>query len=381
MAHRSKRQHGICGDRRTTGDTWKGWMSKHALTTDTAFPKRRELRKFAPVEEAPLPPVDAPPPLPVHPAATAEADAGTFTAADVAAMPETATMPEAATDPDVGTDHEVSTEPENLPEPEQAPEPTLRELFPPMLDLPPLAGSHTPTPNASAAAAAPTPPPSRTRKRFLAATVGLAASGALAFTMTLPGIELGSTDAASAATLPQQALATGGTGDLAQAFDALNSVQVEAGDSGGSFINYMDSPVQYPFATPVALTDPFGERLYPVAGMHDAQDFAAAEGTPIQAIADGRVIEAGYANDGCGWGLKLQHTIDGNDVTSRYCHMQMNSHAYEVGEEVKVGDPAGRVGTTGMAFGAHLHFALTVNGEAIDPMPFLLKYNRLLREK
>src|SRR5699024_2326526 len=87
--------------------------------------------------------------------------------------------------------------------------------------------------------------------------------------------------------------------------------------------------VNYPFASPVLLTDPFGYRTAPVEQFHDAQDFAAAAGTPIQAIADGVVVEAGFASDGCGFGLKLEHKIEGQTTTSRYCHMTDGSHSYK----------------------------------------------------
>ncbi|GAB2551815.1 M23 family metallopeptidase [Leucobacter ruminantium] len=139
--------------------------------------------------------------------------------------------------------------------------------------------------------------------------------------------------------------------------------------------------VNYPFASPVMLTDGFGYRTAPVEQFHDAQDFAAAAGTPIQVIADGTVLEAGQADDGCGFGLKVEHRIDGKTVTSRYCHMQDGSHTYSVGDTVKMGDPAGKVGNTGMSFGPHLHLALRVNDEPVDPMPFFAKYTRMDRPK
>lgn len=132
-----------------------------------------------------------------------------------------------------------------------------------------------------------------------------------------------------------------------------------------------NSEVRYPFDQQVQLTDPFGYRTAPVEQFHDAQDFAAAGGTPIRAIASGQVVEAGFSNDGCGFGLKLQHRVDNQTLTSRYCHMESNSHSYQVGDTVTIGDQAGRVGNTGMSFGPHLHLALRLNGEPIDPMPYL----------
>lgn len=131
------------------------------------------------------------------------------------------------------------------------------------------------------------------------------------------------------------------------------------------------SDVRYPFDAEVPLTDPFGYRTAPVEQFHDGQDFAAPGGTSIRAIASGVVTEAGFASDGCGFGVKLQHNVDGQTLTSRYCHMEENSHNYAVGDKVSIGDEAGRVGNTGMSFGAHLHLALRLNGEPIDPVPFL----------
>ncbi|MFV0433091.1 MAG: M23 family metallopeptidase [Leucobacter sp.] len=138
--------------------------------------------------------------------------------------------------------------------------------------------------------------------------------------------------------------------------------------------------VNYPFSVPVTLTDGFGYRTAPVAQFHDAQDFAAGAGTPILAIADGEVLEAGFADDGCGFGLKLEHEIDDKTVTSRYCHMEMESHSLAVGDEVKMGDQVGTVGNTGMSFGPHLHLAIRVDDEPVDPMPFLAEYSKVKRK-
>ena len=163
--------------------------------------------------------------------------------------------------------------------------------------------------------------------------------------------------------------------------DSLSSISaVETDDSlPTAFTFRAEALVNYPFSETVLLTDPFGYRTAPVEQFHDAQDFAAAAGTPIQAIADGTVLEAGFATDGCGFGLKLEHEIDGKDVTSRYCHMQMGSHTLAVGDDVQMGDDVGRVGNTGMSFGPHLHLALVVDEVPTDPMPFLAKYSRVDR--
>lgn len=132
-----------------------------------------------------------------------------------------------------------------------------------------------------------------------------------------------------------------------------------------------NSAVRYPFDRTMPLTDGFGPRTVPVSGFHDAQDFAAPEGSQVRVIASGIVLEAGWAADGCGFSLKVQHKVDDETLTSRYCHMQPGSHSYEKGDTVTIGDVAGRVGNTGMSFGAHLHLALRLEGEPIDPLPYI----------
>ncbi|RGE19098.1 M23 family peptidase [Leucobacter sp. wl10] len=188
--------------------------------------------------------------------------------------------------------------------------------------------------------------------------------------------------AAAAAELPAQQFLVGARAALeAVAEDAIGAVEVQAAPVAPQQVSLeqglvdpaqlSDTKLRYPFDQTMPLTDGFGYRTAPVAQFHDAQDIAAANGTPIRIIGDGVVVEAGWANDGCGFSLKVQHLVDGQNVTSRYCHMEDGSHTYQVGDRVSSGDEAGRVGNTGMSFGSHLHLALRLNGEPIDPLPFI----------
>lgn len=335
-------------------------MPRHAAAAERPFPSRRELRSRR--REA-------------SPAAHSEITTGTESPALSAATVPTAVVVDPATRQQPAQ-RQIAL-PEDRPEQPSVHQPPSRETLG-VVYFPPLLPPDDDEPVAPAATGAHSLH-SGSKPRRGATVAAICGVAALTLTMALPGVDRGENEHAAAASLQAQLLNTGGTGDAAASFDALNSVSAEVGDGDMSFENFTDASVQFPFAASVPLTDPFGERSWPVAGFHDAQDFAAPDGTPIQSIADGRVIEAGVANDGCGFGLKVEHQIDGLEVTARYCHMQMNSHDYRVGDTVRVGDPVGRVGNTGLSFGSHLHFALTVDGERTDPMPFLLKYNRLTR--
>lgn len=233
--------------------------------------------------------------------------------------------------------------------------------------------------------AAPAAKPSARRRPTFARrfTQASAVAGVAAFVLAfaLPVLDSSATEAAAPAASQQRLFSEFSGDDLPESLAAIDAVEAVVADDSSpqQFAFRPQSLVNYPFAAPVMLTDPFGYRTAPVEQFHDAQDFAASEGTPIQVIADGTVTEAGPTTDGCGFGLKVEHTIDGKEVTSRYCHMQYSSHDYAVGDVVKMGDPAGKVGATGMAFGAHLHLALRVNDEPADPMPFLAKYYRMDR--
>ncbi|WP_449283493.1 M23 family metallopeptidase [Leucobacter sp.] len=218
--------------------------------------------------------------------------------------------------------------------------------------------------------------PPRSFRRRLAGVAAAASVCGLTLTLALPLTEQASVAAGTGAVHSSQQLFS--EVSLDELPPSFTEVSASISDSSAP-IAYVFNPetlVNYPFATAVTLTDGFGYRTAPVEQFHDAQDFAAAAGTPVQAIADGTVLEAGFASDGCGFGLKLEHELDGDEVTSRYCHMEMDSHSLAVGDTVRMGDQVGAVGNTGMSFGPHLHLAIRVEDEPVDPLPFFAEYMR-----
>ncbi len=102
--------------------------------------------------------------------------------------------------------------------------------------------------------------------------------------------------------------------------------------------------------------------------LHAGIDLANAIGTPIVAVSDGLVIEAGPAA-GYGMLVKLRHA-DG--TVTLYGHV--NTTLVSVGQRVMAGDQIATMGNRGNSTGPHLHFEVLQGGtERIDPVPWLAK--------
>jgi murein DD-endopeptidase MepM/ murein hydrolase activator NlpD len=102
--------------------------------------------------------------------------------------------------------------------------------------------------------------------------------------------------------------------------------------------------------------------------LHAGIDLANAIGTPIVAVSDGVVIDAG-PTAGYGMWVKLRHA-DG--TVTLYGHI--NTTLVSVGERVMAGDQIATIGNRGNSTGPHLHFEVLQGGtERIDPVPWLAK--------
>ena len=72
--------------------------------------------------------------------------------------------------------------------------------------------------------------------------------------------------------------------------------------------------------------------------------------------------------------MMIDHVINGEKVTSVYAHMIHGSMMVNKGDVVKVGQVIGKVGTTGMSTGPHLHFEIRIGGitgTKVDPLAWL----------
>lgn len=96
-------------------------------------------------------------------------------------------------------------------------------------------------------------------------------------------------------------------------------------------------------------------------GRHSGWDLAAPTGTPVAAVNRGEVVFAGtlYAT---GYTVIIHH---GLDFFSSYAHLSKIDVAE--GELVKKGQIIGKVGSTGLATGPHLHLTFRVSDVPVDP--------------
>jgi len=119
-------------------------------------------------------------------------------------------------------------------------------------------------------------------------------------------------------------------------------------------------------------TSDFGMRLDPVYGvwrLHAGTDFAAPNGSSIRAAAAGEVLRAGW-NGGYGNYTCVYHgTSQGKGFATCYAHQ--SAILVRTGQRVRPGQVIGRVGTTGASTGYHLHFEVRLNGNPVNPLPWL----------
>lgn len=111
---------------------------------------------------------------------------------------------------------------------------------------------------------------------------------------------------------------------------------------------------------------------------HDAIDIMAAEGTPVIAVADGRIEKL---FDSARGGITIYERSGDQQWTYYYAHLAAYAPGLAEGQQVKRGQVIARVGHTGdaSAAGPHLHFAVNRmasgerwwNGVAINPYPLL----------
>ncbi|MFC4600152.1 M23 family metallopeptidase [Cohnella hongkongensis] len=116
------------------------------------------------------------------------------------------------------------------------------------------------------------------------------------------------------------------------------------------------------------VTSTFGIRKDPFtrkATYHAGIDIGGNTGDPIYAAADGTVVEAGYSSSH-GNHILIKHS---SGVQTHYSHL--SKIIASSGDRVRKGEIIGELGSTGRSTGPHLHYEVIVNGEHVNPEPYL----------
>jgi murein DD-endopeptidase MepM/ murein hydrolase activator NlpD len=144
------------------------------------------------------------------------------------------------------------------------------------------------------------------------------------------------------------------TTPYANILTALTSLSGASSDSSSVVTNS-------PHGAPV--NGPLTQNYHPG---HNGLDFGVVVGTPAKATMDGKVISAGWNNEGYG-NLVI---VENGSYKTYYAHL--SQIPVQVGQTVKAGEVVGLTGNTGHSTGPHIHYEVRYNGKPIDPTSFTL---------
>jgi len=125
---------------------------------------------------------------------------------------------------------------------------------------------------------------------------------------------------------------------------------------------------QYPWPVQGKITSLFGNRKSPFSKkqeFHRGIDIAAPMGTPINAIAVGTVIYAGWRGN-YGNQVEIDH---GQGFITRYSHASKVN--VKIGQKVAQGQVIALVGSTGRSTGPHVDLETIVNGQPRNPLQYI----------
>ncbi len=153
-------------------------------------------------------------------------------------------------------------------------------------------------------------------------------------------------------------------------YEAITAKIGQSGNGGGG----EDSSIVFGWPLPgyKKVSSKFGPRVPPCPGAsdyHQGIDIGdAPRGTPILSYAAGTVEINKKLSGNAGNYIKIDH---GNGIASRYLHMNEQS-PLAVGTKVAAGQEVGKVGSTGVGTGVHLHFEIWIDGKKVDPLEYVV---------
>ena len=123
----------------------------------------------------------------------------------------------------------------------------------------------------------------------------------------------------------------------------------------------------WPMPAGTEISSYYGPRVAPTAGAttyHRGIDIPCPEGSEVIAVAPGQVIYVGYLGNG-GNAVIVDH---GSGIST--CYFHLSSFNCAVGQSVTAGQVIALSGNTGVSTGPHLHFAVRVDGEYVNPLSY-----------
>lgn len=126
---------------------------------------------------------------------------------------------------------------------------------------------------------------------------------------------------------------------------------------------FLKSPIRYGRISSRFST----KRFHPILQYnrpHLGVDFAAPVGTPVRAVGDGVIAEAGVRG-GAGKMIRIRHN---SEYATAYKHLSGFAKGIHSGSRVQQGQIIGYSGNTGLSTGPHLHFEFFQGGRYIDPL-------------
>ena len=143
-------------------------------------------------------------------------------------------------------------------------------------------------------------------------------------------------------------------------------------EAGDSLALHVDRLAATPSILPTAgwLSSAFSRmREHPILHLgrpHEGIDVSAPMGTPIEAPANGTIIQAGW-EAGYGNTVVIDH---GFGIVTKFAHA--SRLLVRVGARVRRGERIALVGNSGLSTGPHLHYEVHVNGRPVNPLRYVL---------
>lgn len=167
---------------------------------------------------------------------------------------------------------------------------------------------------------------------------------------------------------------------------AANSGKLRCNANGGAnnlstaYVQPVLEQVFFPMETGTyRISSPFGLRANPTGGgteFHTGIDFAAPQGSPIYAAADGEVVMDGSETPGNN-DIRIKHEVAGKVFYTWYLHCYRTGIFVKAGQKVKAGEKIAEVGNSGRSTGSHLHFEIRPTPDysqpAVNPVEFISK--------